>query len=194
MYVQEGEGMTALIVIVVIVVILVLAFGAWWYTQQRQRQEAKQQFGPEYDRTVQQFGGDERKATSALKEREERVEQVEIHPLSGDARQQFSDQWQSIQSQFVDDPGGAVNAADGLISDAMRQIGYPVAQFEQREEAVSVKYPDVADDYRTAHEIAQRNQNGEANTEDLREAMVRYRSLFERLVGMPQSNQTEVTQ
>ncbi|HEX6507618.1 MAG TPA: hypothetical protein VF221_08310, partial [Chloroflexota bacterium] len=136
--------MTAVVVIVVIIIILVVAFGAWRYMQQRRTQEVRQQFGPEYDRTVEQFGGNERQAATALKEREERVQQVEIHPLSGDARDRFSEQWRSVQAQFVDDPGAAVNAADVLIADAMRQIGYPVDQFEQREEAVSVKYPEVA--------------------------------------------------
>jgi FtsZ-interacting cell division protein ZipA len=184
--------MTAVVVIVVIVLIVALAFGAWWFVQQRRKQEVQQQFGPEYDRTVQQFEGNERKAASELKDREKRVEAVEIRPLSVDARDRFTEQWQSTQAQFVDDPSGAVNAADALIADAMRQIGYPVDEFEQRVDAVSVKYPEVAQDYRTGHEIAQQNESGQASTEDLREAMVRYRSLFERLVGMPQRNQSEI--
>lgn len=184
--------MTVVIIVVVIIVVVAIAFGAWRAMQQRQTQAVQQRFGSEYDRTVTQSGGDERKATTILKEREERVEQVEIHPLSSDARERYSSQWQTVQAQFVDDPAGAVTAADALIADVMQQIGYPVDAFEQREEAVSVRYPEVADDYRTAHEIAQRNESGEANTEDLRTAMVRYRSLFERLVGMPSSNPSEV--
>lgn len=184
--------MTTVIIVVVIIVIVALAFGAWRYMEQRKTQEVQQQFGSEYDRTVTQFGGNERKATAALKEREERVKQVEIHPLSSEARERYSSQWQTVQAQFVDDPSGAVNAADALIADAMQQIGYPVDAFEKREEAVSVQYPEVADDYRTAHDIAQRNESGDASTEDLRTAMVRYRSLFERLVGMPTSNPSGV--
>lgn len=184
--------MTAVIIVVVIIVIVALAFGAWRYMEQRKTQAVQQQFGSEYDRTVTQFGGDERKATTELREREKRVEQVEIHPLSSEARERYSSQWQEVQAQFVDDPGGAVNAADDLIADAMKQIGYPVDEFEAREEAVSVRYPEVADDYRTAHDIAQRNESGDASTEDLRTAMVRYRSLFERLVGMSTSNPSEV--
>lgn len=185
--------MTVVVVIVVLAIILVLAAGAWWYTQQRRTQEVQQHFGPEYDRTVQQLGGDERKASGVLLEREKRVKQVEIHPLSADAQDRFAEQWRAVQAQFVDAPSDAVNAADALIADAMRQLGYPVDELEQREDAVSVRYPEVAEDYRTAHGIAQRNESGQANTEDLREAMVHYRALFERLVGMPQSSPTEVT-
>jgi hypothetical protein len=186
--------MSPVIWIVIVVIILIVAFAAWRYTQQRQTEAVRERFGPEYDRTVQQQGGDERKAASALKERQERVESVEIHPLSTEDRERYTEQWKSIQSQFVDDPAGAVGRADALITDAMTTIGYPVDQFEQREEAVSVKYPEVADNYRTAHEIAQRQTNGDATTEDLREAMVLYRSLFERLVGMPQASSTEAGQ
>lgn len=184
--------MTPVIIVVVLVVIVALAFAAWRSMEQRKTQAVQQRFGSEYDRTVTQFGGDERKATSALKEREERVSQVEIHPLASEARERYTSQWRSVQAQFVDDPSGAVNSADALIADAMHQIGYPVNEFEQRAEAVSVKYPQVADDYRTAHEIAQRNESGDASTEDLRTAMVRYRSLFEQLVGMSRSSPSEV--
>lgn len=185
--------MTIIVVIVIIIIILALAFGVWWSMQQRQTQAVKEQFGPEYERSVAEHGGSERQAVSDLKDRQERVQQVEIHPLSGDARDRFADQWKNVQSQFVDDPAGAVTAADGLIAGAMREIGYPVDQFDQREEAISVKYPEVANDYRSAHDIAERNESGDANTEDLREAMVSYRNLFERLVGMAASNQTEVS-
>ena len=185
--------MTAVIVVIVLAVIVLVALGAWWYSRQHKTEVVREQFGSEYDRAVEQFGGDEQKATNALKDRQDRVEKVEIYPLSTEDRERYAEDWRSVQAQFVDDPGGAVNAADRLIADAMSRIGYPVDQFEQREEAVSVKYPEVTGDYRKAHEIAQRNEAGDANTEDLREAMVLYRGLFERLIGMPQASQAEAT-
>ena len=183
--------MTTAIVVIVVIVIVALAVGAWWYSRQQRVQTVRQQFGPEYDRAVEEQGGDEQKAATLLRERRERVQNVEIHPLSPADRDQFAESWKSVQAEFVDDPSAAVNDADALIADAMRRIGYPVDQYEQREEAISVKYPEVAVDYRKAHEIALSNQNGEASTEDLRNAMVLYRSLFERMVGMAQPTGTE---
>ncbi|HLJ66537.1 MAG TPA: hypothetical protein VKX16_04170 [Chloroflexota bacterium] len=184
----------AIWVIVAVVVIVVLALGVWQYMQRRRDQEVRQQFGPVYDRTVEQYGGDERKANAVLAERKDELEKVTVHHLSADERQQYTDRWQSIQAQFVDDPGGAVERADTLIGEAMQTIGFPVDGSRAREEAVAVKYPEAAGDYQQAHDIADRQRNGDASTEDLRQAMVLYRSLFQRLVGMPVTSQTEVTQ
>jgi hypothetical protein len=188
---RKGGIVTTAIVVIVVIVIVALAVGGWLYSRQHRVQEVRQQFGPEYDRTVEEQGGDEHKAASLLRERRERVDDIEIHPLSAEDRDRFAGDWQSVQAKFVDDPSGAVNDADALIAEAMRRIGYPVDQYEQREEAVSVKYPEVAGDFRQAHEIALSNQDGNASTEDLRNAMVLYRGLFERLVGMAQPSSTE---
>ncbi|HZU14750.1 MAG TPA: hypothetical protein VFB58_18080 [Chloroflexota bacterium] len=175
--------MTIVILIVVIIVILAIAFGVLQYTRRRKVEEVRDRFGPEYQRTVDQYGGDEQKAADVLAERRDRVEKVDVQPLTDEQRQSYSSQWQSIQAQFVDDPGAAVSGADVLISDVMKTMGYPTGQAGLREDAVSVQYPDVAENYRKAHALAQRQENGQATTEDLREAMLLYRSLFDQLVG-----------
>src|SRR5437763_9756668 len=118
--------MTGIIVVIVLVAIVLIALGAWWYTRQHRTETVREQFGPEYDRTVGQYGGDQQKAVDVLKERQERIEKVEVHPLSTEDRDRFAEEWRGVQAQFVDDPGGAVDAADSLIADAMSRIGYPV--------------------------------------------------------------------
>lgn len=183
--------MGIVIVIVVIIVVLVLAFAAWRYTQTRRTATLRDQYGPEYDRAVEKTD-DRRQAESELQERRERVDQVKIQPLSGEDRDRFANEWKSVQAQFVDDPAAAVGRADALITEVMSTLGYPAGSFEHREDAASARYPDVAENYRSAHEIAVRQQNGEASTEDLRGAMVQYRSLFEKLVGMSPTQPTEV--
>lgn len=186
--------MTAVIVVVVIVIIVLIALGVWWSTRQRKVSQAQQQFGPEFDRAVAEHGGNKQAAASDLEDRQDRVEQTTIHPLSADERQQYAEEWKSIQTQFVDDPGDAVTRADDLITRVMDRIGYDASEYGQRTDVISVKYPNAAENYRKAHDIAQMQENGEASTEDLRDAMLRYRTLFEQLVGeqltaQPQSSE-----
>ena len=118
-------------------------------------------------------------------DREKRVERLEVRDLDPTERERFSAQRQSLQSRFVDDPKGAVTEADSLVSSVMQARGYPVADFEQRAADVSVDHPRVVTNYRSAHEVALRLDKGEASTEDLRTAMIHYRSLFEELVHVP---------
>lgn len=182
--------MTGIIIAIIVIVVLVaIALALWSYMRKRSVERAQQQFGPEYERAVQEYGSSN-KAADVLQERKEQVEKIDIHPLSAEQRQQYMNDWQAIQAQFVDDPGSAVGRADDLIQSVMRTIGYPTSQFGQREEAVSVQYPQVADNYRKAHDIAEQQANGQASTEDLREATLLYRSLFDRLVGAPVGNET----
>jgi hypothetical protein len=110
------------------------------------------------------------------------VESFDIKPLPEELRRQYSEQWRSSQAQFVDDPSGAIAQADRLITEVMEKRGYEVGDFDQQSADVSVGHPQVVQNYRTAHEISQRSDRGEANTEDLRQAMVHYRSLFEELL------------
>src|SRR5262249_17456674 len=138
-------------------------------------------FGSEYDRSVQSLGN-ERRAQEELQRRAERVKHLELRPLSPEDRQRFDDSWRSVQATFVDDPARATRAAAGLGTEAMRVRGYPVSDFEQRAADVSVEPPTVVDHYRSAHDIARRNENGEATTEDLRQALVHYHSLFQELL------------
>ncbi len=175
--------MTTIIAIVVIVIVVLIGLGLWWFARQRKVSQAQQQFGSEFDRAVQEHGGNRQAAAGDLEDRKERVEKTTIHPLTADERQQYAGEWKSIQTQFVDDPGEAVTRADDLITRVMDRIGYDAGEYGQREDVISIKYPDAAENYRKAHDIAQMQQSGKASTEDLRDAMLRYRTLFEQLVG-----------
>jgi hypothetical protein len=172
---------SAVAVIVAIVVI------AWLYGRRRRATSAglRERFGPEYERAVQQHGS-ERKAELKLADREKRVEKLNIRDLDATERERFSSEWQLVQSRFVDYPKGAVTEADELVSSLMKARGYPVAHFDQRAADISVDHPRVVENYRSAHGIALRLGRGEATTEELRTAMIHYRSLFEELVqGTP---------
>jgi hypothetical protein len=168
------------------VVILVIAVLAWLFVQKRKSTTAdlRRKFGPEYERTVQQQGS-ERKAEAKLSDRQQRVEKLNIRDLDPMERERFSKQWESVQSRFVDSPRGAVAEADDLVSSLMKTRGYPVSDFDQRAADISVDHPRVVENYRSAHEIALRVGKNGASTEDLRTAMIHYRSLFEELVQVP---------
>lgn len=181
-------------VIVAIIVIALIGFLVWRTMQNRRIEDTRKRFGPEYDRAVEQHGGNEREAAGELSERKAQVEQVTVRQLTPEQRQQYSDDWRSIQAEFVDNPGDAVIRADGMITNAMKNIGYPVDDFSSIENVASVRFPEAADNYRQAHAITEQQQRDGASTEDLRQAMVLYRSLFERLVGMPQGSQAEAAQ
>ena len=172
-------------IVVVAMVILVIAAVAWLYVRKRRRTTAdlRQKFGPEYERAVQTHGS-ERKAEAKLEDREERVEKLKIRDLDSTERERFSKRWESVQSRFVDSPKGAVTEADDLVSSVMKARGYPVSDFDQRAADISVDHPRVVENYRSAREIALRVEKG-ATTEDLRTAMIHYRSLFEELVQVP---------
>jgi len=167
--------------------ILAVALLAWLYMQRRHRATTKglrQRFGPEYELAVGEHGS-ERRAEAQLAAREQRVEKLKIRDLEPAKLERFSGRWQALQSRFVDDPTAAVSEADALVSTVMQARGYPVADFHQRAADISVDHPRVVAHYRSAHEIALRLARGEANTEDLRTAMIHYRSLFEELVQVP---------
>jgi len=124
-------------------------------------------------------------AEAKLLDREKRVEKLNIRELEPAERERFLERWKSVQSHFVDSPKEAVTEADDLVSSVMQSRGYPVSDFEQRAADISVDHPRVTENYRAAHAIELRLRKGEANTEDLRTAMIHYRSLFEELVQMP---------
>ncbi len=165
------------------VVILVTAVVAWLLVQKRRslRASLRQKFGPEYERAVQQQGS-ERKAQANLADRQERFEKLNIRDLDRMEREHFSKQWESVQSRFVDSPRGAVAEADDLVSSLMKTRGYPVTDFDQRAADISVDHPRLVENYRSGHDIALRVGKNGASTEDLRTAMIHYRSLFEELV------------
>ena len=165
------------------VAILVIVILTWLYVGKRRSTtaELRQKFGPEYQRAVLAHGS-ERKAEATLADREKRVEKLNIRDLDPMERERFSKRWEVVQSRFVDSPKGAVTEADDLVSSLMKTRGYPVSDFDQRAADISVVYPRVVENYRSAHEIALRLRKDQASTEDLRKAMIHYRSLFEELV------------
>ena len=183
------------ILIAAVVILLIVGAAAWWFTQRRKRSQLREQFGPEYGRAVEQHG-DRGRAESALHALEERVQQLHIRPFPPEEAQRFAGSWQSVQARFVDDPAGAIREADQLVSQAMEVRGYPMGDFEQKAADISVDHPDVVEHYRAAHAIAERHvrQNGstDGSTEDLRQAMVHYRALFEDLLGTQARQPTEV--
>jgi hypothetical protein len=172
--------------------ILVIAVLAWLYVRKRRGTTAslRQKFGPEYERAVEKHGS-ERKAEAKLSDRQERVEKLKIRDLDPTERDRFSKQWESVQSRFVDSPKGAVAEADDLLSSLMKTRGYPLSDFDQRAADISVDHPRVVENYRSAHEIALRVGKNGATTEDLRTAMIHYRSLFEELVMVPMIVETK---
>jgi hypothetical protein len=162
--------------VAVIVVLLVV----WAVIRKQRTAHLRQRFGTEYERTVREVGS--QRADSVLLEREKRVEKFHIRDLAADERERFITEWRVVQSHFVDDPQGAVLEADTLVDRLMQTRGYPMSDFEQRAADISVSYPTVVDNYRAARQIALRHRQGQASTEDLRNAMIYYRSLFDELL------------
>ena len=172
------------LIAVAVALIVLVAVLAWLYVRKSKSTTAslRQKFGPEYDRAVVTHGS---KAEARLADRTKRMEQLTIRDLDPAERERYSKHWQSVQSRFVDSPKGAVTEADDLVSAVMKARGYPVSDFDQRAADISVAHPRVVEDYRSAHGIALRVGKDAATTEDLRTAMIHYRSLFEELVQEP---------
>jgi hypothetical protein len=165
-----------------VAVVIAMAVAGWFVWMRRRSEQLRERFGPEYERTVHEVG-DVRKAEASLAARAKRVEAFRIRPLSPDEADRYSAAWQRVQSQFVDDPGRAITDADKLVGEVMTARGYPVGEFDQRVEDISVDHPDVVMNYRAAREIALQHGQERANTEDLRQAMVHYRALFRDLLA-----------
>jgi hypothetical protein len=180
-------------VVIVLVIALVAAIGAavWLYMRNRRSEQLQSRFGPEYERTLAERG-DQREAERELERRAERVEHLDIRSLTPAERDRYVELWQSAQARFVDDPSGATDEADQLVGEVMATRGYPVGDFEQRAADVSVQHPRVVEHYRAAHQIALRNSRGDADTEDLRQALMHYRTLFEDLLEVGTPAHTEV--
>jgi hypothetical protein len=171
-------------IVIVAIIVIALIVAALVFTRQRRSQQLQQGFGPEYDRTLEERGGDRRETEAELLERRERREEFEVRELDPAARDRYTERWRAAQRRFVDEPAPAVGEADALVMDVMRDRGYPVAdEFDRRAADVSVDHPEVVENYRAAHDISTRATAGEASTEDLRQAMVHFRTLFVELVG-----------
>jgi hypothetical protein len=170
-------GVFALIVLVV----LAIAAAAWLVVRRQRTERLRERFGPEYDRAV-EASDDQGAAEKELRQREQRRERIQVVPLVPAVRERYLETWHRTQALFVDSPTEATRRADGLVAEVMRERGYPVEDFEQRAADLSVDYPRLVQDYRAARAIADRNDRSEAGTEDLRQALVHYRSLFEELL------------
>jgi hypothetical protein len=169
--------MDTTVAIVLVVALCLVALAVYFF---RRRTLLRERFGPEYERAVQAAGSPMR-AEAELESRAKRVGAYKIQPLSPDDGVRFSTAWRQVQARFVDDPDGAVREADRLVTDLMSTRGYPMTEFERRAEDLSVDHPQVVTHYREAHLIASRG-GGRVTTEDLRQAVVHYRALFEELL------------
>ena len=179
-------GIVALVVIIAVVVAILVR------ERRKKTERLRARFGSEYERTVLERGS-ERNAQAALAAREERVESLKIHDLAPAERERFLNEWQLVQSRFVDHPRGSVIEADELVASLMHARGYPVVDFEQRAADISVNHPRVVENYRSAHAIAQRPSSTEITTEDMRTAMLQYRALFDELLQVNARNEAAVT-
>jgi hypothetical protein len=173
--------MTSLIWFIVVVVVVLAVVGLVMTARQR-RHSLQERFGAEYDRSVESAGG-RRQAERELRDKVTRRDQLDIRPLTAESRERYADEWASVQEGFVDAPGDAVDQADALVVQVMMERGYPVEDFETRSDMASVDHPGVVDHYRAAHQIRSANRTGEADTEQLRVAVVHYRWLFDALLG-----------
>lgn len=170
---------TTLIIVAVLALVVGGLLGMAVMRAQRTKR-LKDRFGPEYEHTMER-AGDKRHAERELEERIEHVHQLNIRPLSEEEVNRYSLEWQETQREFVDEPLAALQKADRLIREVMKARGYPVEDFEQRVADISVDYPELVSDYRGMHRIAIK-EKGNVDTEEMRQAMVHGRALFENLI------------
>jgi hypothetical protein len=174
---------TITVIIVAVLLVVALAVVVWTVTQRRRSEKLQHRFGPEYDRAVNEFGG-KTKAEAELIKREQRVARLNIVPITAADAARFSNAWSALQGRFVDNPKGVLAEADLLVRELMLKRGYPMGDFELRAADISVDHPSVVKNYRAAQAIALRDARGEADTEELRKAVVHYRTLFDEILGV----------
>ena len=167
----------AIVVIIAVVIVAAISTG-----RRKRTDRLKERFGPEYERTVSE-AGEQKAAERELAARERKRDKLDIRPLRRHALEEYTDRWLAVQTEFVDNPSSAVGDADRLVTEVMRERGYPVDDFDQRAADISVDHPMVVESYRAAHGIHVAQQNGDVGTEDQRQAFVHYRVLFEKLLG-----------
>jgi hypothetical protein len=166
----------AIAAVAVVVVVLLVAFTLASRRRHR-RARLEERFGPEYDRAM-----DARAAEVELQSRADRRDRLELHDLEPSQREIYRGRWVGIQTSFVDDPARALAAAGNLLEDAMKERGYPDGGTKDRIDLISVDHPDIVPEYRRADETGSRGRTGAANTEELRQALLSYRAVFERVV------------
>jgi hypothetical protein len=176
---------TTTVILIVIAVVAVAIIALFLYMNKRSAR-LRTKFGPEYSRAVEEAGSKYR-AEATLEKLEKRVEKLSLRPLEPEAANRFRESWRGIQADFVDDPKAALSNADLLLTEVMSARGYPVADFEERAAEISVNHALVVEHYRAGHQIALKHEKGQASTEDMRQAMIHYRILFDDLLGMPET-------
>jgi hypothetical protein len=174
--------MDTTLTIMLVIVAMIVGGAVVWFLQQQRSRHLRERFGPEYEKARAEAGDDVRRAEAALAARERRVEKLNIRALTTAEAARFNEVWRHIQTLFVDDPPGAISEADQLVNEVMTAKGFPMADFHQRSADISVDHPTVVEHYREARAIAERNAANTASTEDLRQAVIHYRVLFEDLL------------
>lgn len=169
------------IILGAVVVLGLIVYSVWSFYQKKRSHGLKERFGPEYGRTVEQLGSQSR-AETELNARAKRVAGFDLLPLEPAEAARFSAAWLALQSRFIDDPKGVLMQADRLVRELMSKRGYPVGDFEHRAADISVDHPLVVEHFRAAQAIGTRNERDEADTEELRKAVVHYRALFDELL------------
>lgn len=167
-------------ILIAVVVVVVVAWLVAMAMRRRRTTMLRRRFGPEYDRALQ--GDDQRAAEADLRDRQKERDRLDIRPLPEPTRARFAAEWRALQEQFVDEPSDAVVGADDLVSRVMSERGYPMAEFEAQAKLISVDHPSVVENYRVAHAVCDRARSQQASTEDMRAALLRYRSLFDDLL------------
>lgn len=168
-------------IVLIVAVVAVVAAIAWWAFRRRRTTEFRDWFGPEYDRTV-SFANSRSEAENELKERRELRERLDVRPLTAESRARYQEAWEEIQARFVDAPAIALVSAEALAVRVMNERGYPVDDFDQQVEVISVDHPDVVTHFRAGRAVVERANMEDADTEDLRQGLVHYRALFDRLL------------
>ncbi|MFF0155135.1 hypothetical protein [Micromonospora sp. NPDC005203] len=170
------------VIVIVLVVLVVVAVLAVAVRSLGRRRALRDRFGPEYDRVVEEQ--DSRSAAEReLRDRERRHAELTLTPLSPESRARYSAAWEELQVRFIDSPGETVGDADTLVTRLIEEQGYPTGDFSDQIAHLSVEHARTLTNYRDAHDIHLRNSRGEASTEELRQAVVHYRSLFADLLG-----------
>jgi hypothetical protein len=180
-----------MIVVIVALALLIASAVAWAVIRNKRSEGLKLRFGTEYDRALKTTGS-RSGAEAELASRTKRVDRLDIRPLSTADHDRFADRWRSTQASFVDNPAGSVADAEKLVEEVMRARGYPVGDFDQRAADMSVDHPRFVQNYREARDLALASQRGAAKTEDLRQATVHYRALFEDLLETNDRREVEV--
>ena len=163
------------------IVMSLVIVAASFASSRRKTERLKEHYGHEYERLVSEAGG-QKAAEKELTARERKRDKLDIVPLKQSALSDFTTRWNQVQTAFVDNPATAVGVADRLVTEVMRERGYPVDNFDQRASDISVDHPQIVDNYRAAHGIHLSQERGEVSTEEQREAFVHYRALFEKLL------------